>query len=215
MANNLAKSNPVDFGFTTFATLIGKREPIAGETNLPFDTFHNQLVASLKPMTPYEAVIAENLIAVEWELLQHRRMRDVTLRSMTATAIRDAVVKREEAAWDKKTDADFDAWITAGKAKDDFEYDRFDKEAAKKLGDDLAQRVVDADVDVQSQAEEELIELGLSALQVMGNAYRSDGRDVTHHDDKIQELERRRRLVKADLDALQKARPVDVEVIEA
>lgn len=214
MANHLAKPNPADFGFTTFASLIGKRDPIPGEADLPFDVFHDQLVSALKPRTAYEAVIVESLIAIEWELLQHRRMRDVTLRSMTRDAICAAVVDREDAAWEENSDAEYEAWINAGNAEADFEHGEFDQEAAEELGDDLAHRIVDADADVRSKADQELVELGLSALQIMGNAYRSHDRGVTHHDDKIQELERRRRLVKADLDALQKARPVDVEVIE-
>lgn len=114
----------------------------------------------------------------------------------------------------EKEEADFETWTKAGKAEDDFEYDRFDKQAAVKLGNNLAKRIIASNAQVRVKADEELTELGLSSLQLMGNAYRSNGGDVNHHDDKIQELERRRRLVKADLDALQKARPVDVEVIE-
>jgi hypothetical protein len=37
---------------------------------------------------------------------------------------------------------------------------------------------------------------------------------VARHDDKYQELERRRRDVKRDFDALQKARPIDAKIVE-
>lgn len=194
---------------------------------------------------------------------------------MTVTAIRNAVVNREEARWRRKVGREREAWNAAKKAEADlekerldkeaaeqsegdfetvegldltgldnnaaeelvayvkrlgakkkvveqpkdeaeerFEYEEFDEYAAEELGDDLARRVLDPDEKVRSKADKELIELGLSPLEIMGEAYRSHDRSVTHHDDKIQELERRRRLVKADLDALQKARPADVQVIE-
>ncbi len=270
MTKNLPKPDPADFGFTTFSNLIGKREPIVGETTLPFDNFHDQLFSTLQPKTPYEAVIAENLIAIEWEIFQRRRMRDATLRSMTVTAITDAVVHREKSGWRQAVDAERTAWVAAKEEEDDmedggldsndaedaetgfrenmtaklfpedkaflrqiwrgkrkadeqqadeddddgFEYEEFDEYAAQELGADLARRVVDPDVKIRSKAEEELIELGLSAVEIMSEAYRTNHRGVDHHDEKIQELERRRRQVKADFDALQKARPVDVEVIE-
>jgi len=38
---------------------------------------------------------------------------------------------------------------------------------------------------------------------------------ISKHEDKLQELERRRREVKRDFDGLQKARPIEVEAIEA
>ncbi len=214
MANHLAKLNAEKFGFTTFAKLIGEREPVTGETNLPFDIFHDQLVAAFEPMTPYEAVIAENLIDIEWELYQHRRMRHETLRRVTQGAIRDAVFMCEKVALKELNEADFQVWASSGEAAEEFEVSDFDEEAAKQLGNDLARRIVDADVNVRNEANEELEELGLSALEIMSNAYRSQDQGIIHHDDKIQELERRRRQVKADFDALQNARPLDVEVIE-
>ena len=48
----------------------------------------------------------------------------------------------------------------------------------------------------------------------MGEAYRSYEHSVTRHEDKMPELERRRREVMRDFEALRKARPVEAEVIE-
>ena len=88
---------------------------------------------SLAPVTPYEGVIAENLIAIEWELLQHRRMRDAGLRMIIRDHIRRAVIKREKAAWE--------AHEEAGGTDDDWEEPfSFDKQAAKDMGDALADR---------------------------------------------------------------------------
>ncbi len=48
----------------------------------------------------------------------------------------------------------------------------------------------------------------------MGEAYRSYDRSIINHDRKLPDLERRRREVKRDLDMLQRARPVEAEVIK-
>ena len=41
------------------------------------------MMLELAPATPYECVIAENLVALEWEMLQHRRMRNACIREVT------------------------------------------------------------------------------------------------------------------------------------
>lgn len=56
--------------------------------------------------------------------------------------------------------------------------------------------------------------MGLDVVDLMGEAYRTSSEQVYYHDGRGQELERRRREVKRDFDALQKARPVEVGVIE-
>ena len=214
MSKKLPTTKPSEFGLASFADLISRRDSIPGEAPLVFQAFHSQIFETLLPVTPYEAVIAENLIAIEWELLQHRRMRDATLRSEIKSAISRAVEVREKAFWTEQINSDRDVWVAAGNAEEDFAFDAFDGRSAFVLGENLAQRLLDQDPKLQSNAEAELIELGLDALQLMGIAYRSNSGNVAHHDDKIQDLERRRRQVKADLDSLQKSRPMQGEVIE-
>lgn len=49
--------------------------------------------------------------------------------------------------------------------------------------------------------------MGFNAIALMGEAYRASGKLVILHDEKIQELERRRWDVKPDYDVLQRAQP--------
>lgn len=70
------------------------------------------------------------------------------------------------------------------------------------------------DPEVQASAYEEVSALGMDPVEIMGEACRSRDRSVTHHDNRLRELERRRREVKRDFDALQRARPLEVTVIE-
>jgi hypothetical protein len=215
MSKDLTPPSPERFGLASFADLLPARDPIFGEDPGSFAGFHDGMIGQLTPFTPYECVIAENLIAIEWELLQHRRMRDAGLRNAIRWEIRRAATERERkkhvarlnAAWREfnRAGGDKDAWA------DPFE---FDEAAAEEMAEDLAVRAVSPDRDVQAKACDELVELGFTPVDLMSRAY-SDIYGLAYgHDAKMQELERRRREVKRDFDALRSARPVEAEVVE-
>lgn len=67
---------------------------------------------------------------------------------------------------------------------------------------------------MQAQAYFEISDLGLEPIEVMGEAYRSNVWSIVKHDRLLPDLERRRREVRRDFDLLQRARPLDAEVIE-
>ena len=215
MTSYVALPDPAPFDLASFADLLPVREHIIGEDPDTFDGFHAGMMQSLLPATPYESVIAENLIAIEWELLQHRRMRDAALRNIVRIAICQAVVARLKNAFQEELDEAWEKFEAAGGSEDDWEdpFD-FDVKAAKIAGEDLVDRANSRDKVVWEEAYEEISDLGLKPLELMSRAYQSDASDVASHDDKYQELERRRRDVKRDLDALQKARPIDAKIVE-
>ena len=214
MTADLTPPDPARFNLTSFADLLPSRAPIIGEDPRSFEGFHDGMMQSLLPMTPYEGVIAENLIAIEWELLQHRRMRDAGLRRVVRDRVSKAVVKREEAAHDTKLDAAWEAHEAEGGTEGDWEDPlAFDEEAARAAGQTLAQNAVSRDPDTFQAACAEIEGLGLDVLDLMSRAYRSFEASVTKHEDKLPELERRRREVMRDFDALQRARPIAGEAI--
>jgi len=215
MPNDISPRDPGRFGLESFAQVLPERDPITGEDPGSFDGFHEGMMRSLAPLTPYECVIAENLVAIEWELLQHRRMRDACLRQTIRGAIRDAVVAQRKAAHEDALDEAWDRFIEEGGDEDDWEEPvTFDGEAAERAGDDLATRAISHDRDVQATAYAEIAELGQDSVEVMSAAYRDFPSPAKRHDAQIQDLERRRRDVKRDYDALQAARPLDGAVIE-
>ena len=214
MPQDLPITPPTAFGLETFADLLPTRDPIPGENPGSFDRFHEAMMASLSPATPYEGVIAENLVAIEWELAQHRRMRDAGLRDLVRRSICTAVTRQKEAEYDAALDAAWDRHVDAGGDEEDWSPDDFDRDAAWSAGNSLAARVLSSDPEAQARACEEVIALGMDPVEIMGEAYRSQDRSVTHHDDRLRELEGRRREVKRDFDALQRARPVEATVVE-
>jgi hypothetical protein len=215
MSNDLTPPDPARFGLANFADLLPARDHIVGEDPGSFDGFHDGMMRSLAPITPYECVVAENLIAIEWELVQHRRMRDVGLRQRIRETIQAAVVDRQMQLYESGRDTAWDAHVAAGGSEDDWESPtRFDRDAASAEGEYLAKRAVSKDLSTQQQAYAEIGDLGLAPVELMGEAYRSNDRSIFIHDQKLPDLERRRREVKRDFDMLQRARPVESEVIE-
>ena len=214
MPSDVRPPEPAHFNLTSFADLLPDRAPIIGEDPGSFEEFREGMMQSLRPMTPYEGVIAENLITIEWELLQHRRMRDAGLRKLIKISIQNAVVKREEAIHEEALDDAWEKHAQAGGTNDDWEepFD-FDENKSKTEGAALAKKAVSNNPKTSKAASKEIEEMGLDALEVMGGAYRSAAPLITHHEEKLQELERRRREVKRDFDALQSARPVEGKVI--
>ena len=214
--NTLAiEPGPEAFGLGTFADLLPAREPIIGEDPGSFDAFHQAMVKTLVPMTPYAGVVAENLITIEWELLQHRRMRDALVRQRMREDICKAVIKQQEAEHEAAVDEAWDKHEEAGGTEADWEDPfAFDQEEAERLGNDLAERATSRDTKSSGRCLQEITALGLKPVELMSEAYASDSSNLLYHEEKIQELERRRREVKRDFDALQKTRPIEAMVIE-
>lgn len=142
-------------------------------------------------------------------------MRDAGLRSVVRNHVSKAVVKREEAAHNAKLDDAWDAHQAKGGTEDDWEDPfAFDREAAQAAGQTLAQNAVSRDPDTFHATCAEIEGMGLDVVELMGEVCRSHGTSVTRHENKLPDLECRRREVMRDYDALQRARPIEVEVIE-
>lgn len=210
----LTPPDPARFGFASFIELLPGRGSMPGPSADAFPAFESALLRSLAPATPYEAVIAENLIAIEWELLQHRRMRDRAVASRVEEKIVEAGVEACKARHEADLDRAWDAWIADGNAEDDFEEWPFDSPAATREATDLAARAVARDPETVAAAETEIAALGMDLLALLAAVHPAQGQAGRYHDQKIAELEGRRREVKRDLDALQAARPIE-GVVEA
>ena len=215
MPNDIVIPDPGQYGLTSFADLLGTREPIIGENTIPFVEFHQALLADFKPRTAYEAVVAESLVDIEWQLYQQRRMRDTFARDKIRNAVVKAVVKREERNFDRRYYQARDEWCEAGNKSDEFEFEAYDGKAANELGHDLARRLVDFNPAVRSGAEAELIALGLDVVALMAETHQQENLSMSRYTDRIDDLERRRRQVKADFDMLVSVRPRQPSVIDA
>ena len=209
MHNQIVKPDPADFGLNSFLQLYGKRDPIPGETGLSFETLRRATLAHYAPKTGYEATLVDNLTDIQWQINQHRQMRDTFLRDDINKEICNAVVRQLRADWNTKIDADSEVWVAAGNNEDDFEPDEFDRDTAEKHGDALARQLVDVDTNMRAKAEQKLIELGMNSSSLLAETYRRNSVWIDRHNETIEKFEDRRRRVQADIEALQAARPVN------
>lgn len=213
MSNNVTKHDPRDFGLTRFGDLLSSRPPIAGEDPGSFDAFRLGILSSLTPLTPYECVVAESLVAIEWELLQRRRMREAdlrkTIRSKIINTAMNLAEKLHDAEYDGARDSHWDAFISDGGDEDEWEDPHpFDTAAVSARIEALAEGTLSTSYVEQGDACRALHEMGVALSDLMGDAYAATSGTAPTHDAKVQELERRRREVKRDFDAIQKARPI-------
>lgn len=214
MSTHVVLPDPSRFGLSHFRDILPERIPLPGEEPASFQVFHAGLIHALAPITPYECIIAENLVNIEWELLQHWRVRQAELRRASRKAILDAVVKSEQERHEQALYEAFDAFIEDGGDRNDWEDPFFfDQEAAEKVGENIAAAAVSDDLTDRTYAEADLAERGIDVLDVLSKAYGEFNIEAIYHDAKLKELERRRREVMRDYELLQKARPIEAEAI--
>jgi hypothetical protein len=216
MTRQVQITPPQAFGLDSFAAILPRRDPIVGEDLGSFDGFHKGMMITLAPGTPYEYVVAENLIAIEWELLQHRRMRDAVLRGLISRAIERAVVNRRKTEYDAAISKPWEQHRAKGGTRHDWKPPfQFDEAAAKAAGMALARRAHSGNPEDRAVAYAEIAAHGCDPVDLLAEAHGSDDLELRRHEEKIEGLERRRREVKRDFDALKKARPLEAIVADA
>jgi hypothetical protein len=207
-------ADPRRFDLASFAELLPARDPIAGEDPGSFAGFHAGMMASLAPVTPYECTLAENLIAIEWERLQHRRMRDASLRNAIREAICAAFLAKHGAILMGELEEDLQMHLESGGKDEDWsEPFEIDEDALREEGEALAQKAMSPDAAQQTVAWDEMTKLGIAPVDLMGEAYRDARGDAMRHEPRIVDLEKRAREVRRDFETLQKAQPFEARAV--
>ena len=152
--------DPLRFKLASFAELLPPRDPVVGEAPGTFEGFRAGMIQSLGPATPYECVIAENLVHIEWELLQPRAMREACVLRLIKPAIAKAVRAQKRAEYEQALDQAWEAHVDQGGGEDYWETPfEFDDETAEEAADDLVARATSRDPQVQAAAYTEISEL--------------------------------------------------------
>ncbi len=153
-----------------------------------FQAFRSSLLADLAPRSAYEKTLAENLVAIEWEIVRHRQLRDAVVNR----AFRESAAK----ALAGKDPADHWTGRTGG-----LEWDLESKDGSER-----------------ANAEAALDEVRWSRSEIAACAYNHAQRELEPHERKLAELEGRRRRLLDDYGRLQarsRQRAVeDAEIVE-
>jgi len=209
---------PSDFGLNSFQELIYQPPNRAGDHLDDLDAFRESLLIDLAPMRPHEAVMAENIIMIEWDIAQILIQKRHIARSAVFDEITNQYVKlaeqefyeeeRRQRLKDKEQNNDFFASITSyGR------YDVFDphdaKIAASKVITQLKSGKTDQIEKAQLQIKADLPspETILAVVYETGSKYRE-------LDDVLADLEKRRRRILEDYQNLQNSRAIDLKAAE-
>ena len=87
---------PSDFGLNSFQELIYQPTHRAGDHLDDLDAFRYALLTDLAPMRPHEAVMAENIIMIEWGIAQILTQKRYIARSAIFAEITNQYVKLAE-----------------------------------------------------------------------------------------------------------------------
>ena len=169
-------------------------------------------------MRPHEAVMAENIIMIEWDIAQILIQKRHIARSAVFDEITNQYVKlaedefyeeeRRQRLEDKEQNDDFFASITSYG-----HYDVFDPHDAKIAASQVIAQLKSGKVDQIEKAQLQ-IKADLPSPETILAVVYETGSKYRELDDVLSDLEKRRRRILEDYQNLQAARAIDVKAAE-
>jgi len=138
------------------------------------------ILLDLTPGTPYERILAEQLVTLEWEALRHRRMRD----SLLLAEYRDQSV----GVFQKR------------------EVGRIGSHRRNERANEMAFDLVSTNKDRRTEAMQALEEAQIPPSEIVAKAYTALAKDLQPHERHIAAIEGRRRKLRGDFERLKAAR---------
>ena len=209
---------PSDFGLNSFQELIYQPPHRAGDHLDDLDAFREALLTDLAPMRPHEAVMAENLVMVEWDIAQIVQQKRHIARSAIYDDITNQYVKLAKTAFDaeKRLERLENKERYGDSYASRLSFDRpeyFDPHDAKLQAGRVIAQLKSGKADQIAQAQEQIKVDLLSPETVLAAVYET-GSKYRDLDDALADLEKRRRLLVVDYNNLQNARAIDVTAAE-
>ena len=209
---------PSDFGLNSFQELIYQPTRRAGDHLDDLDAFRDALLTDLAPIRPHEAVTAENIIMIEWDIAQILIQKRHIARSAVFDEITNQYVKlsedefyeeeRRQRLEDKEQNSDFFAAITSYGS-----YDVFDPHDAKIMASQVIAQLKSGNTDQMENAQVKIKADLPSPETVLAVVYET-GSKYRELDDVLSDLEKRRRRILEDYQNLQNARAIDLKAAE-
>ena len=209
---------PSDFGLNSFQELIYQPPRRAGDHFDDLDAFREALLTDLAPMRPHEAVMAENLVMVEWDIAQIVQLKRHIARSAIYDEITNQYVKLAETAFDaeKRLERLENKERYGDSYASRLSFDRpeyFDPHDAKLQAGRVIAQLKSGKADQIAQVQEQ-IKADLPSPETVLAAVYETGSKYRDLDDALADLEKRRRLLVVDYNNLQNARAIDVTAAE-
>ena len=210
---------PSDFGLNSFQELIYQPPNRAGDHFDDFDAFRDALLIDLAPMRPHEAVMAENIIMIEWDIAQIITQKRHIARSAIYDEITNQYVKVERQVFaDEQRRKRIDAIGANADIFEQLEYDNnygktFDRYHAEMNALQVITKLKSGKTDQIEQAQAQ-IKVDLPSPEMILAVVYETGSKYRDLDDVLSDLEKRRRRIMEDYNKLQSVTAIDVKAAE-
>ena len=208
MAHDLNPTPEGDFGSLPIHDLLPERPALIGEFSLAYEAFREATIADLAPMTKYEFLLAQQLVDLNWSILQAKVSADVELSKGVENLAKIKLTKALENEYDQECDRLYEAFVEKGGDEGGFE-DPIDWDGIAPRVEGIVACLKSTDPQQREAATANAIALGVDPRLVL-SAQLLNNSGYRRHSEKLPDLEKRARLLSAEYREIQKARPTDV-----
>jgi N12 class adenine-specific DNA methylase len=188
--------------------LLPERPAIIGEFSPAYEAFRVATLSDLAPVTQYEFLQAQQLVDLNWSILQLKASSDVELSTSMERNMGRLIDNKLEGNAESESRRQLNEYLEAGGDEDEFE-DNVNWDGMDAQRDGIVERLKASDLDLRGQAFVDANALGVDPRLVL-SAQLLKNVNYRRHIDKLPDLERRARLLSAEYREIQKARPIEV-----
>ena len=188
--------------------LLPERPAIIGEFSPAYEAFRVATLSDLAPVTQYEFLQAQQLVDLNWSILQLKSSSDVELSTSMERNMGRLIDNKLEGNAESESRRQLNQYLEAGGDEDEFE-DNVDWDGMDAQRDGIVERLKSTDPALRRQAFVEANALGVDPRLVL-SAQLLKNVNYRRHIDKLPDLEKRARLLSAEFREIQKARPIEV-----
>ena len=188
--------------------LLPERPTIIGEFSPAYEAFRVATLSDLAPVTQYEFLQAQQLVDLNWSILQLKSSSDVELSTSMERNMGRLIDNKLEGNAESESRRQLNQYLEAGGDEDEFE-DNVDWDGMDAQRDGIVDGLKSSDAALRGQAFVEAKNLGVDPRLVL-SAQLLKNVNYRRHIDKLPDLEKRARLLSAEYREIQKARPIEV-----
>jgi hypothetical protein len=212
MSSNMSHSkNPTiltELDSISINDLLPERPAIIGEFSPAYEAFRVATLSDLAPVTQYEFLQAQQLVDLNWSILQLKASSDVELSTSMERNMGRLIDNKLEGNAESESRRQLNQYLEAGGDEDEFE-DNVDWDGMDAQRDGIVDGLKSSDAALRGQAFVEANALGVDPRLVL-SAQLLKNVNYRRHIDKLPDLEKRARLLSAEYREIQKARPIEV-----
>ncbi|MDA9226602.1 hypothetical protein N9P29_01800 [bacterium] len=188
--------------------LLPKRPAIIGEFSPAYEAFRVAILSDLAPVTQYEFLQAQQLVNLNWSILQLKTSSDVELSKSIERNMGRLIDNKLEGNAESESRRQLSQYLEAVGNEDEFE-DNVDWDGMDAQRDGIVEGLKSSDPALRGETFVEANALGVDPRLVL-SAQLLKNLNYRSHIEKLSDLEKCARLLSAEYREIQKARPIEV-----